>query len=182
MEAFEKISCGFCLPPVVLTLPLSLSSWAERASAPDGTLLIATYLVLLFIPCSPLYPSSSLCWPWPAQGSHTIPLGSSGHRRYAALSDVKPHKMVQRPIRRPAAPMSLQASSRWSSQATSSESAGSFSFAVGSMVLMLAERTTHFSPLGGSTSAPQSTQRHQTFGSSLRSATLPNASPCPNIL
>jgi Eukaryotic aspartyl protease len=96
--------------------------------APDGTLPIATCLVLLFVPCSHLYPSSSLCWPWPAQGSHTIPLGSSGHRRYAALSDVKPHRTVQRPIRRPATPTSLQASSRWSSQATSSESAGSSSF------------------------------------------------------
>jgi hypothetical protein len=99
--------------------------------APDGILPIATCLVLLFAPCSHLYPSSSLCWPWPAQGSHTILLGSSAHRRYAALFDVKPHRTVQRPIRRPATPTSLQASSRWFSQATSSESAGSSFFRSG---------------------------------------------------
>ena len=151
--------------------------------APDGTLPIATCLVLLFVPCSHLYPSSSSCWPWPAQGSHTIPLGSSAHRRYAALSPVKPRRTVQRPIRRPATPTSLQASSRWFSQATNSESAASLSFAVGSIVLMVAERTTLLYPLETtSTSASQLTQRHQTFGLSPRGAALPNASPCPNIL
>ncbi len=136
-----------------------------------------TCLVLLFVPCSRLYPSSSLCWPWPAQGLHIIP----GHRRYAVLSDVKPHRTVQRPIRRPATPTSLQASSRWFLQATSSESAGSSSFAVTSMVLMVAEHTTLLSPSETSTFASQWTQRHQTFGSSPRGATPSNASPCLNI-
>jgi hypothetical protein len=121
--------CGFSLPPVVShTGPPS--PLVNRAS--DGTLPIATCLVLLFIPCSRLYPSSSLCWSWPAQGKHTIPLGSSGHRRYAASSDVKPHRTVQRPIRRPATPTPLQASSRCISPATGSESAGPSSFAAGS--------------------------------------------------
>jgi len=125
--------------------PIFLSPFANRA--PDGTLPIATCLVLLFIPCSHLYPSSSLCWPWPAQGSHTIPLGSSAHRRCAALSDVKPHRTVQRrPIRRPATATSLQASSHWFSQATSSESPSSSFLAVGSIVLMVVERTSLLSP------------------------------------
>jgi hypothetical protein len=173
--------CGFCLPLAVHTVPppLSLSPIVNRAS--DGTLPIPS-LVLLFASCSHLYPSSSSCWPWPAQGSHTIPLGSSAHRRYAALFDVKPHRTVQRPIRRPVTPTSRQASSRWFSQATNSESAAASSFAVGSIVLMVAERTTVLYPLETSTSASQLTQRHQTFGSSRRSATLLNASPCPNIL
>ena len=170
--------CGVLFAALVHTVPPPhlLSPLVNRAS--DGTLPIPS-LVLLFIPCSRLYPSSSLRWSWPAQGSHTIPLGSSAHRRYAA---VKPHRTAQRPIRRPATPTSLQASSRWFSQATSSESAASLSSVLGSNVLIVAERTTLLSLLETSTSASQLTQHQQTFGSSPRGATLLNASPCPNIL
>lgn len=173
---------GFSLPPVFLTVPPSLFLSPVVNRAPDGILPIAACLVLLFAPCSHLYPSSSLCWPWPARGSHIILLGSSAHRRYAALFDVRPHRTVQRPIRRPATPTSLQASSRWFSQATSSESANSSSFELDSISFTVAERTTLLSPSETSTSASQLTQRHQTFGSSPRRAALPNASPCPNIL
>lgn len=168
----------YSLPQLFL---LSLSPLVNRAS--DGTLPTDSCLVLLFIPCSHLYPSSSSCCSWPAQGSHTIPLGSSGHRRYAALYDVKLHRTVQRQIRRPPTPTSLRVSSHCISPATGSKSAGPSSFAAGSMVLMVAERTTLLSPSETtSTFASQLTQRHQTSGLSPRDAILPNASPCPNIL
>ena len=56
------------------------------------------------------------------------------HPHYGALPDVRPPKMVQRPIRRPITPTPLSpllASIRWSSPATSSMSAGSFGVVVG---------------------------------------------------
>src|SRR5216684_4725228 len=121
-----RIRCGLRMP--YRSHSSSPLSFYHRE--PDGTLPIATCLVLLFLPCFHLYPTSS-CWPWPAQGSHTIPLGSSGHRRYAVLSHVKRHRTVQRPIRRLTTPTSLLALSRWFERATGSESAGSFSFTVG---------------------------------------------------